>query len=366
MTSADRYDLAVVGAGIVGLAHAYAAARRGLRVVVVERATAITGSSVRNFGHIGTGMHSGIARQFAERARELWIELAAEAGFWLRKSGSIIVARAADELAVLEESEAGSMLTAGQVDDLVPVVGAVGGVRSALDLQVDPRQAAPAIARHLGAIGVDFRWRTAALGAQGGILHTSRGEVHAECIVIATNFDVDQLYPELAEQHGVIRCALDMMLADGVGLDLPLLTGSSMLRYSAFASTPSAVALRERFRIEHPELLERDVNQMYTQRPDGTLIVGDTHVRGSSVSPFQDEASFTMLERLSDQLFWRPIRVRERWQGVYASAPNDFLIESPADGVRVVVVTTGIGMTTALGLGDSVVTALFTNPGGTT
>ena len=31
------YDLAVVGAGIVGLAHALAGARRGLRVVVIDR-----------------------------------------------------------------------------------------------------------------------------------------------------------------------------------------------------------------------------------------------------------------------------------------------------------------------------------------
>ncbi len=358
------YDLAVVGAGIVGLAHAHAAHKRGLKVAVIERSTAITGSSVRNFGHVGTGMHVGVAREYADLTRSAWLELAPLAGFWLRPSGALLIARHADELAVLEESGAGELLTATQVDSMVPVVGAVGGLRSDPDLQIDPREAAPAIARYLEAAGVDFLWRTSALGVETGVVHTSRGEVSAEAVVVATNFDVDQLYPELAERYGIERCALDMLLADGVGLALPVLTGSSMLRYSAFATAPSAAAVRERFGSEHPEFLQRDINQMYTERPDGTLIVGDTHWRGTAVVPFQDEESFTALERITEELFGRPVRVRERWQGVYASAPQEFLIETPVDGVRVVAVTTGIGMTTGLGLGESVVAQLFDNPGG--
>ena len=53
-------DLAVVGAGIVGLAHAAVAHERGLKVVVVERATTIQGASVRNFGHLGFSAHGGV------------------------------------------------------------------------------------------------------------------------------------------------------------------------------------------------------------------------------------------------------------------------------------------------------------------
>lgn len=355
----DGYDLAVVGAGIVGLGHAAAAVERGLKVVVVDRSTAILGSTVRNFGHIGTSVHTGLRREYAERSRRIWLALADRAGFWVRRSGALMVARADDELAVLEEAGLGELLTAAQVAERAPVVGAVGGMLRAGDLQVDPREAGPAIARYLETRGVEFRWRTAAVAAGTGALQTTRGEIRAEAIAVCVNFDVDQLFPEVAERHGVIRCGLDMLLADGVGLGMPLLTGSSMLRYSAFSSMPSAAAVRERYARELPELFERDVNQMYTERPDGTLIVGDTHYRGTAVEPFQDEAAFELLERLTTELFGRPTRVRQRWQGVYANASEDFLIAAPADGVRIVSVTTGIGMTTGPGLAATVIDDLF-------
>jgi FAD dependent oxidoreductase TIGR03364 len=361
----DRFDLAVVGAGIVGLGHAVAAAERGLRVVVVERSTAIVGASVRNFGHIGTTAHSGRAREYAELTRQRWIDLAQQAGFWLRQSGCLVVARADDELAVLEEAGRGELLTAAGVAELAPVVGAVGGMLRAEDLQVDPRAAAPAIARHLAARGVEFRWRTTAVGAEPGVLRTSRGEIRARAIVFAVNFDVDQLFPQLAEQHGVERCGLDMLLTDGVGLGLPLLTATSMLRYSAFASTSAAAALRTRLEAEEPGLFERDVNLMFTERPDGTLVVGDTHYRGTVIEPFQDEVAFELLLRQSAVLYGRDLHVRQRWQGVYATAPEDFLIAEPADGIRVVSVTTGIGMTTGLGLAETVVADLFETEGAT-
>jgi hypothetical protein len=99
---------------------------------------------------------------------------------------------------------------------------------------------------------------------------------------------------------------------------------------------------------------------MYTQRPDGGLIVGDTHYRGDGIEPFQGEPAFDALLALARDLFGvRDVRVRERWQGVYASAPEDFLVASPLPDVRVVSVTTGIGMTTGLGLAERVIDDLF-------
>lgn len=366
----ERFDLVVVGAGIVGLGAAYEGLRRGLRVAVLDRSAGVHGASVRNFGHIGVTGQSGVALEHALESRSRWLALADEAGFRVSQRGGAIVARGEEEQALLEQfaAERGAeQVRLHGAEAIREATGAAdaritGGALLPLDLQVDPREAAPAIARHLRARGVDLRFGTAALGIEEGAVHTAAGTLRADAVVVAVNADVDQFFPQLAADARLRRCGLDMLLLDWRGAPAvphPLLTGSSMLRYSAFAGLPGAEALRERIAYEQPEVIERDVNQMVTQRPDGTLVVGDTHYRGQAVTPFQEERSFAFLLELNEQLLGRRAPVLQRWQGVYASAPEEFLLADPAPGVRVASVTTGIGMTTGLGFAAHAVAGLL-------
>ena len=99
-----RYDDAVVGAGVLGLAHAYHLARRGRRVVVVERSTKAQGASVRNFGMIWpTGQPAGPRRDLALRSQSIWLDVLRAAGLWHEQVGSLHLAYEADEEKVLGE-----------------------------------------------------------------------------------------------------------------------------------------------------------------------------------------------------------------------------------------------------------------------
>ena len=100
----SSFDLAVVGAGICGLAHALAAARRGKRVVVLDRDAQANGASVRNFGFITvTGQQEGACWQRAMRSRDVWVELSQAAGIPILQRGLLTIARRPEARAVLEE-----------------------------------------------------------------------------------------------------------------------------------------------------------------------------------------------------------------------------------------------------------------------
>ena len=363
----SRADVVVVGSGIVGLGAAYAAVRRGLRVTVVDRADAPVGATIRNFGHLCIGAQTGEARRYADLSRELWLTLSRDAGFWLRESGTLVAARHRDELAVLEAADGDGirMLDADELLRLAPLrpEGLLGGAHIATDLQTDPRTAASAIVRHLADLGVSFLFRTAVTSIAARRVETTRGAIEAGQIVVAVNHDLDQLLPEIAERIGVERCALDMMRAAVTlrhPLAAPLLTGWSLVRYGRFAGSAEAAALRERLHAERPDLAAIDLNQMYTQLPDGTLIIGDSHATSAAPPPFQPESAFDAFLAEAQALFDMPEpRVIERWQGVYAKGPQEFLVERPEEGVLVLAATTGIGMTTGLGLAEENLTAAF-------
>ncbi|WP_394161124.1 TIGR03364 family FAD-dependent oxidoreductase [Galactobacter valiniphilus] len=377
MNSTTTPDLIVVGAGIVGLAHAAEALRRGLTVTLLERDHRAVGASVRNFGHVCATAQSGRGLEYALVARERWIELGAAAGIDVRQVGTLVLARHEDEARVLREFAATRpagqvrLLDADEARELTaqPLPGLLAAAHLPLDLRVDPRAAIPALAAWIAQQpGAEVRFDThvtaitPAADGSSVIVSTNRGEFTGARVVHAVGHDVDRLFPALAEEIELTRCRLQMLeVAPPVDEDLgpAFLTGLSMLRYGGLAATPAARDVKERIQASTPELLEIAMNLMLTQRPEGSLVLGDTHVDEDSTSPFDDERLAELLLREAKELFGQDLEVRRRWRGVYAhSAATDFLIASPHPAVRVVSVTSGIGMTTSLGLAPDVLDGL--------
>ncbi len=148
----DTFDDAVVGAGVMGLAHAFHLARAGRRVVVFERSPRACGASIRNFGMLWPiGQPVGELHDLAMRSREVWLQVLVASGLWHDRCGSLHLAYRDDEAQVLGEF-AGQAITAGidcqliTPSELNPRTSAVkaDGLKAALwspsETCVDPRQ----------------------------------------------------------------------------------------------------------------------------------------------------------------------------------------------------------------------------------
>ena len=369
-------DVCVIGAGIVGLAHALEARRRGLTVAVLDRDDHAAGASVRNFGHLFfTSVADGAPFERAMLARERWLELIDRAGIHAVPGGTLIVGRAADEVALLEAvagdpAREARMLTGAEVGEAAPIPteGVLAGFHSALDLRVDPRSAVAGLAGLLeDDPGAHVYWRTHVHEVEPGLVHAATVSVRAPAIIACPGPDFRALPPSLRPGlEALTLCTLQMLrlaAPRGRRYEPALATGLSLVRYPAFAGRPEAAPLRARLAAERPEMLEHGIHLLVTQLPDGDLIVGDTHSYGDTPAPFGEERLYRLLLDEAELLLGAPPEVRQRWHGIYPSATaaesDAFVVTSPLPGVRVVQNVAGIGMTLSPGQAPAVLDALL-------
>lgn len=369
-----QYDCLVVGAGIVGLAHALAARRQGLRTAVIDRDARAAGASIRNFGFVTvTGQQEGLTWRRAMRSREVWAEVAAPAGIAVHHRGLIVCARRSEALTVLEEFQASAMgggcriLRGAALHLAVPGVRTdlLGALHSPHELRVESRYAIPQLTAWLAAEGVTFLPRTAALHVEAGAVETPTGRITAEHIVVCPGTDLVSLFPEVMARRGVTLCKLHMLrVADpGFSLGAAIMSDLGLVRYLGYQVSPSLPALRARLEEEQSEWLEDGIHLIVVQGADGSLVVGDSHHYSDTPDPFQPRAvDDRILAELSATLAIETPDVIERWVGVYPSGPDVAFMEAPLPGVRLVMVTSGTGASTAFALAEETVADLLSRP----
>lgn len=362
-------DLAVVGAGIVGLAHALAAARAGLSVVVIDREARANGASIRNFGFVTvTGQGWPDTWRRARRAREIWAEIASRAGIPVLQRGLFVAARRPEALAVLQRFAEGPMgegcrILSGR--DIPPPFRCdlAGALHSPHELRIEPREAIPRLSAWLEAeCGVRFLWRTHVRAIDPPRLDTTAGTICADRIVVCPGNEFLSLYPETIADFAPVRCKLSMLRLAPPGWRLPgaVMSDLGLVRYAGYADLPGIDALRACLEVEQPEALANGVHLIVVQAADGSLVVGDSHHYDATPDPFLATAvEEIILEEACAVLdLSRDLAVVERWVGEYPSAAVPAFIAAPHPAVRVVLVTSGTGMSTAFALAEEALAGL--------
>jgi FAD dependent oxidoreductase TIGR03364 len=365
-----RADVAVVGGGIVGLAFAWEAARRGRSVVLFERGPRAEGASVRNFGMVWPiGQPPGTDHARALRSRNRWLELRDAAGVWVAECGSLHVAREADEDAVLREFAERApplgvdcaYLSAAEAARRFPAVnpaGLRGALHSPAELAVNPVEALARLPHFLAEQhGVTFRPDTVVVGIDMPRLRTAAGEEwHADRAFVCSGTDFRTLFPDVYAGLGLRRCKLQMMRTrpqpGGWRLGPHLAGGLTLCHYRSFELCPSLPLVRRRVAETMPEYARYGIHVMASQNDRGEVVIGDSHEYDGAVTPFDnpaiDELILAYLRALALLPDWS---VAARWHGEYARHPDrPVTYAEPQPGCVITAAAGGAGMTLAFGL----------------
>lgn len=229
------------------------------------------------------------------------------------------------------------------------------------ELRVDSRDAIPRLTAWLAGQGVTFLNRTAVRGVEPGVVHTSIDTIRARHIIVCPGTDLVTLYPDVMARRGITLCKLHMLrLADpGVRFPAPLMSDLGLVRYLGYQG-PRLPALEAQLRAEQAEHLAYGIHLIAVQHANGSMVVGDSHEYDPTPDPFQPRAiDDLMLDEFRLVTGLRNPEVIERWVGVYPSGPDVAFTEAVAEGVRLSVVTSGTGASTAFAIAEETIAELL-------
>ena len=346
---AGPFDLAVVGAGICGLAHALAAARLGKRVVVIDRDAQANGASIRNFGFVTvTGQQRGrllaagdaLARRLGRdrpggghphRASRHGPGGAAARGGG-RAGGVPGAPRWATDCELLTAQEAARALPDARRDGSCRRCSGArtssGSSRATRSLPSPAgwprRMASPSCAPPRSTRSTPPAIETSRGRVDGRSLHRLPGRRFSRLVPGATR----RLRPDaLQAAHAAGR-------GRAPGCPPSLAPSCPTSAWSAIWAMPSCPRPRRcggGSSGEQPEHLANGVHLIAVQSADGSLVVGDSHHYGTTPDPFAPDAvDALILDELRTVVAWPAPVVRERWTGVYASAPGSADAGRPA------------------------------------
>lgn len=369
------FDLIVIGAGIVGLGAALAGVRAGKSVAVVDRDARANGASIRNFGFVTvTGQKAGAHWARARRTRDIWAEVAPQAGIGVLQAGLVMPAyrpEAAEVEHAFLQTDMGAecrLITQDEAKALIPALrmdGLTAVMFSPHELRVESREALPKLAAWLAETqGVRFFWQTSALEVTDKGVVTRDGLIRADAVVVCPGDDFTTLFPEVIGRNELTKCTLQMLRIAAPGmprLQAPVMSDHSLARYEGFAELEAARPLIDRLNAETPAMRAAGIHLIAVQSADGSLVVGDSHVYGPQAEPFARAEFDDLIVQSFDDVLDLPGRhVTERWCGSYpSSSSRTILVERPAANIRLVMVTGGTGASTGFALGEQVVADLF-------
>jgi FAD dependent oxidoreductase TIGR03364 len=353
----------VVGAGILGTAHALFALARGAEVVHLERDALPHGATVRNFGLIWvSGRASGAELKLALRSREIWQEIGEEVpGTGFRANGSLTLLNTDEELEVatraLTRDDAiereFALLSHDQVLGRNPALEGKfeAGLYCGRDAAVESRLALGALRDAMAATGrYQYLPGRELVGLSDHQILDHRGESHGgDQVWLCLGATLSGFAAELFESEPLRRVRLNMAETSPLGrtLTTSVANGDSFRYYPGFRDDASELLPPQEALASHYA-----IQLLCQQRLHGGLTIGDTHEVDQPGLFETYDAPMGVIARAARELIGDDFPdIERRWSGVYhqvePTTDEIYYRRDLASGVTAITGAGGRGMTLA-------------------
>ena len=370
----NHTEILIVGSGIVGLAHALACAKRGKKVLVIEKSLFPIGASIRNFGLIWPiGQPIGDRFERAMKSRSIWLDIIDKTGIYADKSGSLHVVHSADESEIIEEyvqtlREArldAMFLTPEKTKIVSPKVNGkalLGSMWSPYEITVNPREAINSIADYLkNTFQVQFEYGVQGIYVNDHSLICSDRIIQFEQAYICSGENFELYTPD----NDLLRVKLQMMRTAPQPyqwkLGPAICGGLTLLHYDSFKHISSLQQLKIRIEKEKPLYIKYGIHVLISQHGNGELILGDSHEYGNTLDPFISEEINSLIIKEINRIYLIPdLTIDQKWIGIYAKYPGfSEYVKKIHDDITIVNGLGGAGMTLSFGLAEEVVSGTY-------
>ncbi len=386
MNSMQKYDLIIVGGGILGLSHAYHALLKRKKVLLLEKNSQAMGASIRNFGQIVPSGFSGTWKGYGRSSVKHYLDIAQQVDIAIRQEGSIYIASDDEEIQLLEELHQinhsndypSLLLTAEECLSRYPNLSKEY-CKAALffpdEINADSQKTIPALTLFLiKNLGLDVAYNRTIID-----IYTNAHEVIAfdhqgdkwlgEQLVLCNGDEFSTLFPELFAETDITLVKLQMMETvpqkDTLKIPGSILTGWTIRRYESFQECPSYQAIKSK---ENEQDFQRrfGVHILFKQTAQGSVILGDSH-EYADINNRDDLRLFETNEVINSfmvdaatKIMDLDYKIARTWIGCYSQRKSNEIYHHTIDErIHIVTAIGGKGMTGSLGWAEEHINKIF-------
>ncbi|GGE97722.1 FAD dependent oxidoreductase TIGR03364 [Chishuiella changwenlii] len=380
-----KYDLIVIGGGILGTFHAYHALQKGLKVALIEKDAQPLGATVRNFGQVVPSGMDSKWQNYGRESLKIYNHIQNKFDISVRNNGSVYLASNHEEVQLIEELSIinknngyeSHLLTKAQC--LEKYTGLKtdyikAGLFFPQEITIEPNLMINKLLDYLTTEKeLDYLPNTKVIHCDiwddEVEVETSKGEIlKSSKAIVCCGSEFKTLYPTVFAESDLQVTKLQMLQTKpqpNYKLNGSILTGLSIRRYEAFYECPSFKMIKAK---EDPNSFEKKwgVHILFKQATDGSIILGDSHEYADAKDI--DNLGFDLRNEVDDfmineakKIFDLPTyEIQKRWFGIYSqSKENDIFNHTIDQHIHIITGIGGKGMTGSAGFAKENINKIF-------